>query len=108
MLPALTALLLTCSGGCAEKKLPAPKKTAEACAKDSDCVLITKRWKNCCRGCQRPYAVHRGRAAATERWHRINCRSGLWRCPKIKCRAEPGQRVARCKKRRCVTEVTLP
>lgn len=82
-------------------------QASEACATDKDCVLTCDRLKHCCLGCTHPYAVHRSRAAAIERWHRLNCKPGTYHCPKVKCSRPKGDRRARCKKRRCVTEVSL-
>jgi hypothetical protein len=109
----LSAGLLLSPSGCSRKSPPkgqtqgAPPASQpdESCATDAECVLTVRRLKECCLGCTFPYAVHRSRAAAIERWHRQHCKEGTYGCPKVDCKQPPGKAQARCQKRRCVTEV---
>jgi len=116
--PLLLALVITSLWGCPAKTKP-PDKPTEACATDNDCVLTARRLNHCCVGCAIPYAVARSvgcaipyavarsRAAAIERWHRRHCKPGTFTCPKVDCSQPKAKQTAKCKQRRCVTEVTL-
>ncbi len=104
--PLLLALVITSLWGCPAKTKP-PDKPTEACATDNDCVLTARRLNHCCVGCAIPYAVARSRAAAIERWHRRHCKPGTFTCPKVDCNQPQTKQTAKCKQRRCVTEVTL-
>jgi hypothetical protein len=109
----LSAGLLLGQTGCPRKSPPKGQTKGarpasqpdETCATDADCVLTVRRLKECCLGCTFPYAVHRSRAAAIERWHDQHCKDGTVSCPKIMCTQPKGELRARCQKRRCVTEV---
>jgi len=113
--PLLLAGLLTSVWGCPRKAPPEGQtnqtggsgRTSEACATDNDCALTRQRLHHCCVGCTQPHAVHRSRAAAIGRWLRKNCRPATHACPKVKCSRPLGEPRARCKQRRCVTEVIL-
>lgn len=113
--PVLLVFALMGLGACPSKSPPearthrsaAAKPTSEVCASDADCVLTARRLKHCCLGCTAPYAVHKNRAAAIAGWHHQHCKDGTYRCPKVNCADPPGKPRARCKKRRCVTEISL-
>jgi hypothetical protein len=108
LLPLLPALFIALSWGCQAKSTPPPKdKPSEACATDNDCVLTVGRLHHCCVGCALPYAAQRSRAAAIGRWHRRHCKPGTYACPKTDCKPPKAKLTAKCKQRRCVTEVTL-
>ncbi len=92
--------------GCPQKSKP-KAQSSEACAADSDCVLTARHMKSCCSDCSPPFAVHRTRAAAIKLWHRKNCQPPTQDCPDVRCKQPQGTPRAKCKKRRCVTEVTL-
>ncbi len=111
LLPLLLVLPIVFSWACRPKSSP-PDKATEACATDNDCVLTARRLNHCCSDCTLPYAVARSRAAAIERWHRSHCQRGTYACPKVDCKHPGTERAgttlaAKCKRRRCVTEVTL-